>query len=483
MHLVDHLLHLGEGVERHSHRERRQPRPGARRGTADGGAAPAPGSEEVVRLEVGAARGAAEEGRGVAAAPRNARVSDHGRRLLEERHRAVQRLAVVVLGEDGDRLRDGLRLGRPRLAALLPLLVQVVALELQVLQKLDVRGALLAGQGEILLGIGERLRVAGVLGLHLVKLLLAGLDLRLLGGREGLETLLGGELLLLRSAELGLELLQHLCEHTVDPGRPGRRSRLVQRLLVRNLQETAPTCAARRGLRDQALGELQRQVLRHPRAVDVQRLEQRLGIGAAAGEAVVGPRAERQERGGLAGAHGPLLPTSDKLLVLKRDIAEEHPHAGEHRAVELQESLRLLVLREHRDGIAEVGHDLHHVLLLSTELGGLVLAQCPRLLQGLCVRRDLLLRVCDLRGERAEARAARLDLGAELGVLRVGIGHCLLLLLLIGLAPAHHLVVHLGLLARLRVELVLHLLEEHAHPLHRALVLFRGPQLLRPLAL
>mmetsp|Transcript_95073 Transcript_95073/g.255726 ORF Transcript_95073/g.255726 Transcript_95073/m.255726 type:complete len:219 (-) Transcript_95073:803-1459(-) len=175
---------------------------------------------------------------------------------LKEGDGLGEHLAVVVLSEDGDGLGDGLGLGGAGLASLLPLRVEVVASQLQVLEELDVLGALVARVLQILLGVGERLGVASVLHLHLVELLLAHLDLGRLGGRECLEVFLSLQLLLLRSAELALELLEHLVHDTVNAGGAGRRAGLVDRLVLMDLQEGPRGRRGLCGLRDDAGGEL-----------------------------------------------------------------------------------------------------------------------------------------------------------------------------------------------------------------------------------
>merc|ERR1719382_1302460 len=89
--------------------------------------------------------------------------------------------AIVVLGDNSQRLRDGLSLLGARLAALLPLVVQVPAGRAEVAQVLHVLRALLCRQLKVLLGVRQSLHVRRMLSLHRVKVLFTSGDLLLLG--------------------------------------------------------------------------------------------------------------------------------------------------------------------------------------------------------------------------------------------------------------------------------------------------------------
>mmetsp|Transcript_117872 Transcript_117872/g.340730 ORF Transcript_117872/g.340730 Transcript_117872/m.340730 type:complete len:310 (+) Transcript_117872:814-1743(+) len=305
-----------------------------------------------------------------------------------------------------------------------------------------------------------------MLGLELVQLLLPALDLLDLGRRQRLEVLLGLELLLLHGAQLRCELVKHLVQHPENLPGPRAGAGLEDGLRVVGLQKVAPLralpCRGLRRSRDQVLGEVERQHLR----------------------GMLGAGAEEAHQGGalvpaLADLHEgrsrpvPLLPARAHELVLQSHVPEKHPNAGEHRRVELQHrgllgGPRALVLGEHGDGVAEVGHGLHHVCLLAAELRRGLLSEGPGLLEGLLILRDLGLQVVNHRRQLAEAGGALLGLGAELRVPRLGVRDLLRLLLVVAFAPANHLVVHRRLLAPLILELLLHLVQQVDDPLNGA---------------
>mmetsp|Transcript_95071 Transcript_95071/g.255710 ORF Transcript_95071/g.255710 Transcript_95071/m.255710 type:complete len:439 (-) Transcript_95071:152-1468(-) len=393
---------------------------------------------------------------------------------LKEGDGLGEHLAVVILGEHRDGLGNGHGLGRAGLGALLHLRIEVVASELQVAQELDILGALVARKCEVFLGIGERLRVAGVLGLHLVELLFAGIDLRGLRGSQGLEVLLRLDLLLLRGAEFALELLKHLIHHTVDArGAPGG-ARLIDGLVHVDLQEDLGLGRLGGGLGDHAGGEPHGQLVGHRVVVHVQCAEEQRRSGALRAGAVGALRRslQRQERG-RGRAEVALGAGRHDDLVLQGAIAEQHAHGRKQGLVHLQHGLGLLVLREDGDGVTQVGDGLHLVLLLLAELSGLLLTDLGSLLQVRGVLLDLLLGLLDGSGEVAELGSTLLDLCTQLQVLGLRVGNGLGLLLLVGLAPADHLVVHLRLVVRLGVKLGLHLLQEVDDTLHRTHILPR----------
>mmetsp|Transcript_95072 Transcript_95072/g.255719 ORF Transcript_95072/g.255719 Transcript_95072/m.255719 type:complete len:214 (-) Transcript_95072:152-793(-) len=163
----------------------------------------------------------------------------------------------------------------------------------------------------------------------------------------------------------------------------------------------------------------------------------------------------------------------DNHFVLQGAVAEEHAHRSDQGLVHLQHGLGLLVLREDGDGVTQVGDGLHLVLLLLAELSGLLLTDLGSLLQVRGVLLDLLLGLLDGSGEVAELGSTLLDLCTQLQVLGLRVGNGLGLLLLVGLAPADHLVVHLRLVVRLGVKLGLHLLQEVDDTLHRTHILPR----------
>mmetsp|Transcript_46710 Transcript_46710/g.118385 ORF Transcript_46710/g.118385 Transcript_46710/m.118385 type:complete len:362 (+) Transcript_46710:1008-2093(+) len=360
-----------------------------------------PSCEEVVGLELRRASGAAEDSR-------STRTPDTclcgcRRALLQQRHRLSEHLAGVILRENRNRLGDGLRLGSASLAALLHLRVEVVASQLQVAEELDVLRALCAGVLQILLGVRESLRVARILCLHLVELLLAHLDLGRLGGRECLEVFLSLQILLLRSAELALELLEHLVQDTVNAGGTARRAGLVDRLVLMDLQEGPRGRRGLCGLRDDAGGELGGQ-FGDGAAMHVESSEEgsSLAVLVSAGEAPFGP--ERQKRLRLEALAAALGVARHEHLILQRRIPEQHAHAVEHPALELEEGLGALVFGQHRDSVAQVGHGLHHVLLLLTELACILLPDLRCLRECLGVLLDFLFRLLDRGSKLAELR-------------------------------------------------------------------------------
>mmetsp|Transcript_1475 Transcript_1475/g.5008 ORF Transcript_1475/g.5008 Transcript_1475/m.5008 type:complete len:430 (-) Transcript_1475:308-1597(-) len=199
-HLVHHLLHLREGVQLRGECQRGELRARALR---DGAATAVPSSQEVLRIDAGQ-HGGTPQGLDCPGAP-----GSHGRGalvvgdLLQEAHSLCQQLAVVVLGQDGDGLADGLELLGTRLTPALPFLVLVVASELQVPEELHVGGALLARELEVLLRVGQCLLVRGVLRLVCIELFLSQGNLLLLRCRKLLVGLDGLHLRLLHGAELG----------------------------------------------------------------------------------------------------------------------------------------------------------------------------------------------------------------------------------------------------------------------------------------
>mmetsp|Transcript_43936 Transcript_43936/g.94085 ORF Transcript_43936/g.94085 Transcript_43936/m.94085 type:complete len:427 (-) Transcript_43936:914-2194(-) len=133
-----------------------------------------------------------------------------------------EELSAFVLGQDANRFRNGLGLGCTGLASFLPLRVEVVASDLQVLQHRHVSAPLASCLRQILLCVGQSLRVVCTLDLRLVQLLLARCYLRSLGLLQSLEVPLVHLLLGAACGELLLEVLQHLREDPVDS--PGGRS-------------------------------------------------------------------------------------------------------------------------------------------------------------------------------------------------------------------------------------------------------------------
>merc|ERR1719440_1097152 len=128
-----------------------------------------------------------------------------------------------------------------------------------------------------------------------------------------------------------------------------------------------------------------------------------------------------------------------------------------------------MMLGENDNSILEVGDCLHHLLLLSAELSCLFLSQESGLLQGLLVLMDLPLESLDLSAELTLAGGSRLHLGHQVGNPTFSDSNVLCLLLLVGLAPAHHFIVHFGLLVPFGHELCPHLLQEQNNSLDRAL--------------
>ena len=76
------------------------------------------------------------------------------------------------------------------------------------------------------------------------------------------------------------------------------------------------------------------------------------------------------------------------------------------------------------------------VLLLGHKLGELLLAKGGRGIEGLPVRRNLLLQVIDLRGEPSAVRGELLDGRGQISEVLLSIGDRLRLLLVTGLTPA-----------------------------------------------
>mmetsp|Transcript_21893 Transcript_21893/g.69104 ORF Transcript_21893/g.69104 Transcript_21893/m.69104 type:complete len:262 (+) Transcript_21893:799-1584(+) len=166
-------------------------------------------------------------------------------------------------------------------------------------------------------------------------------------------------------------------------------------------------------------------------------------------------------------------------LVPLRQGAEQHLQAGDRRPVGLHEAAPVHALHDH-DGVLRVGDAADEVLLHLAELRGPILADGRGLLQRLCVLGDLDLQVLDRRGELPDAGAAALDLALQLLGPDVRVGDRLRLLLLVGVAPADHLVVHVCLRGLLVLQLRPHLAQQVDHALDRRLLLqVAGPLLLQ----
>mmetsp|Transcript_31946 Transcript_31946/g.91653 ORF Transcript_31946/g.91653 Transcript_31946/m.91653 type:complete len:362 (-) Transcript_31946:45-1130(-) len=318
-----------------------------------------------------------------------------------------------------------------------------------------------------------------MLPLHLVKLLLPDRDLRSLGLGERPEVRDRLQLRLLLLAQLRLELLQHLIEDSVDRARPGGVRLVV--CIDGCLHEAAgPSPGAARSPRDDTPGQVLRQAA-DAGAARVERTEQRVLEFLVGGLCGVGPGPEgglEQLRPfALAVAAGRVSP---QQLIPQSRTAEQDPQRGDQRSLQLHKGATVM-LREHRDRIPQVVNPLHKVLLLAAELTGLLLADGRCRLQRLRVLGDLVLELADLRAEDAPAGAAALHLSTQLHVLRLRILDGLRLLLLVGVAPAGHLVEHPGLLLRLRLQLGLHRAQQLHDAPDGALALLRRARLQRPL--
>merc|ERR1719327_1005533 len=322
----------------------------------------------------------------------------------------------VVRGQDGERLADALDLLRTGLLALLPLLVRHLARLLQVHEELLARGERVPRVLEVRLRVHVLLvGVCKLLGLGVLKLR-TGLDLRFLRRLEGFVIRLRLHLLLLGAAEVRLERLLHLLEDAEDLAR----------------------------LRSVAL------------------LERRLRI-----EVVTGGLDERRDHLVLARRHH---------AAQQRRVPVELPL--EHRR-DVDELLRGnleegVVLREHNDRGLERANGLQHVLLLLVELGELLLAHRRGLVQGLLVLRDLRLEVLDLRVELRARRGELLDRGRQVRDVSLRIRDGRGLLLVVGLAPARHLLVSLLILLSFLLKLGLHVLKQVDDLGHGAVLFIKG---------
>mmetsp|Transcript_60269 Transcript_60269/g.194067 ORF Transcript_60269/g.194067 Transcript_60269/m.194067 type:complete len:212 (+) Transcript_60269:1874-2509(+) len=161
------------------------------------------------------------------------------------------------------------------------------------------------------------------------------------------------------------------------------------------------------------------------------------------------------------------LCASHHHLVLHGGIPEDHPQTGNQRLVHLEEASPVHPA-EHHQGGPQTLHSLHHLLLILLVVSSRLLTDCCGLLQGFCVFRDLLLQLGDLAHQGAVARTAALSLSPKLCGFCLRLRNGLRLLLLVGLAPAHCLVVRLSLLVCLRLELRFHLAQQLEHPLDGA---------------
>merc|ERR1719265_1135329 len=324
---------------------------------------------------------------------------------LQEVERARERVVRVVRAEDGESLAHRLHLLLARLLTLLPLLVRHLARLLKVHEELLVRRKRVARVLQVLLVVRElRIRVRELLRLG-VLLLGAGLDLGLLRRLQVLERLLGGHLLLLRRRQVVLERLLHLAQDAEDLAR----------------------------LRGVAL------------------LEGRLRV-----EVVTRRLQERRDRLLLRRRHKRL----DERRVLLELVLDRHRNVEER----LRRNLRKrVVLAEHRDRRLQRANRLEQILLLGVELSELFPAQSGRLIKRLLVLRDLRLEVLDLGVQARAVRGALLDRGGEVRDAGLRIGDGLRLLLVVRLAPAGNLLVHLLVLLALLLKLRLHVLEKVDH--------------------
>mmetsp|Transcript_70421 Transcript_70421/g.199685 ORF Transcript_70421/g.199685 Transcript_70421/m.199685 type:complete len:286 (-) Transcript_70421:656-1513(-) len=256
-----------------------------------------PVREQVVVVQPRLPRQAPER-RGRARAPGGRGRRPGTRALLQKRHGPYQRLAVVVLGEDTDGLGHRLDLLGSCGAPALPVLVQVVAGALQVLQELHVGRPLLPSHVQVLVGVRQGLLVGRVLLLQCIQLLLAQLDLLPLGLGELRMGLALGRLRGLDILELGLEVLEHLLQDAKNPAGPGvvGLPACPHGALLAGLQEGRGRRGLRgrlRGARDHGLREPRRQ-LRHGGAVHVQGVEQNMVDALLL---VCGDRQQRGPRG------------------------------------------------------------------------------------------------------------------------------------------------------------------------------------------
>mmetsp|Transcript_78270 Transcript_78270/g.175442 ORF Transcript_78270/g.175442 Transcript_78270/m.175442 type:complete len:272 (-) Transcript_78270:212-1027(-) len=259
----------------------------------------------------------------------------------------------------------------------------------------------------LLVRVGKLLRLG-------VDLLDAGCDFGLLRGLQVLVSLLVGCLFLLRIGQVRLKCLLHLPENAED---------LAALRCVGLLESGRCIEVVLRGL-DERVG-------RPPLRVREHTLQQR-GV--------------------------PLH------LLLERGRDTHHVAVGQ-----LEQGFSM-VLRQHRDGRLQRRDRFHQILLFRIEFRQLLLAERGGLIKGFLVFRLLLFEILDLSVEARAASSELLDLRRELRDARLGVRDRLRLLLVVGLAPACHLVVDRLILLGLLLELLHHVLEQCDHLGDRAVL-------------
>mmetsp|Transcript_105673 Transcript_105673/g.337644 ORF Transcript_105673/g.337644 Transcript_105673/m.337644 type:complete len:203 (+) Transcript_105673:830-1438(+) len=129
---------------------------------------------------------------------------------------------------------------------------------------------------------------------------------------------------------------------------------------------------------------------------------------------------------------------------------------------------RTLVLPKHNDGRLQRRDGLERILLLGIEICELLLAKSRCRVERRLAGRDLLLKVLDLGVELSRQCSVLFDLSSEVCNPRLRISDRLRLLLVIGGAPARHLVKDLLVLSCFLLELHQHFLEQRYNLRHWA---------------
>mmetsp|Transcript_33573 Transcript_33573/g.85912 ORF Transcript_33573/g.85912 Transcript_33573/m.85912 type:complete len:450 (-) Transcript_33573:4-1353(-) len=364
---------------------------------------------------------------------------------LHEAHRLAEEVASGVLVQNLQGLGQGHQLCIARLHADLVLLVLSLAVLLQVHQEALVRLQRRSRGLTVLLGLRRLVQKVRKLRLLLVLLLRRRRDLRQLRRLQVLERDLRLHVLVLRLRQVPRELVLHLLQHAQDAA-----AARVERLRIRSRTLQVVRVRLHTNL---LIGLLPRQQLC---------LRQR------------GPLAEGLLRDVLQGAHELEQVALHDVLELRvaqldgvADLQERAACAARPRR-KLRRGLLALLLQQvdlgqHLDRLFQQRNGLLVVLLGRQERRVLLLAVRGGRVERLRVLGDVGLQAADLRLELALTGRGLLDERRELLDRGLRVGDSLGLRLLIGLAPAHVLVVGLKVGLGVLLHLHLHLLDEGDH--------------------
>mmetsp|Transcript_33572 Transcript_33572/g.85906 ORF Transcript_33572/g.85906 Transcript_33572/m.85906 type:complete len:448 (-) Transcript_33572:4-1347(-) len=362
---------------------------------------------------------------------------------LHEAHRLAEEVASGVLVQNLQGLGQGHQLCIARLHADLVLLVLSLAVLLQVHQEALVRLQRRSRGLTVLLGLRRLVQKVRKLRLLLVLLLRRRRDLRQLRRLQVLERDLRLHVLVLRLRQVPRELVLHLLQHAQDAA-----AARVERLRIRSRTLQVVRVRLHTNL---LIGLLPRQ---------------QLGLGQR--------RALAQ---GCALLHGakdveqvPLHDALELREALLHAIADlEQCRGGALRACnQLGRGLLALLLQQlhlgqHLDGLLQQASGLLVVRLRLQERLMLLLAVGRGRGERLRVISDVSLQVADLRLQLALLGRGLVDEGGQGLDLGLSVLDRIRLLLVVGLAPAHVLVVGLKVGLGVLLHLHLHLLDEGDH--------------------